>query len=159
MIVSDLSGKRVCGRFVDAQGKMTAGWLPRAALAIREERAGALSDWFGVWVRVEAGIDVERAAGGRLKIKGNATWGASDAERAKIGAINVGEIDFEAAPLGNLVQYGTNAAKPLAYATDGTSGCEVFIRRLEHWLLIADNMNCGGVNVSFQGVYVKSRAR
>jgi len=59
------------------------------------------------------------------------------------GGPHVGDMSGAAAPQGNTVVFGS--LEP----TD----CRVTLTLLPPFLLAVDNMNCGGANVTFNGVY------
>jgi hypothetical protein len=115
----------------------------------------ALSDWTGSWSREEATIDVKPASkAGALSIEGQATFGALDPDRAKRGDINTG--DFE----GVVIPNGADLSFPMGddgapLPVDQAEGCKVWMGRLGRYLLVSDNWNCGGMNVTFSGVYTR----
>jgi len=145
------NAKRVKGKFTE-----TSGFLPAAALQDAEPLPARLSDWFGTWSRdSEAEVVISAGAGGKLKIAGQATFGALDPARAARGAVNSGDFEGEVAPQGNLVAIGEgyDGKKPLN--TDDKSECWVKIRLFSRYLAVEDNGACGGMNVSFTGTYVR----
>jgi hypothetical protein len=52
---------------------------------------------------------------------------------------------------------GTNATLP--YDQGEEVDCRVRMRRLGSFLLVEDNRRCGGINVSFSGIYQRSGRR
>jgi len=85
----------------------------------------------GVWQNESAKITVT-ANQGWLHFVGNAIWqGLTDS--------HFGSFEFDAKPEGDLVSMA--------------DGCEVRIRRVGEFLFAQDNQQCGGVNVSFDGLY------
>jgi hypothetical protein len=52
---------------------------------------------------------------------------------------------------------GTDGA--IAYQAAAPGDCAVRLRRAGKWLLVDDNDNCGGMNVTFDGIYTRSAAR
>ena len=93
---------------------------------------------------------------GALSISGEATWGGLDPERIKSGAVHIGSIEGVAAPVGGSLSFAmtdNDATLPVDQGKD--TDCKVWMRRLGPYLLVSDNENCGGANVSFQGVYTR----
>jgi hypothetical protein len=82
---------------------------------------------------------------GTLSISGDATWGGFDPERVKKGAVHTGEIAGLASPSGPTLAFDD--------ATD--SDCKLWMHRLGPYLLVSDSYNCGGMNVTFWGVYTR----
>lgn len=133
----------------------TSGFLPASALVEQPQAALTLDDWFGSWARsAEGEVDIMRAPDGKLKILGSATFGAKDPRRAKAGAVNMGELDGEALPKGNMIALGAgyDGTKPFG---DDRSECRAKLRLFGRYLVVEDNMACGGMNVSFTGIYVQ----
>jgi hypothetical protein len=156
VVISGGSGDFVCASYANRKGAVTDGWLPRAAVTIVREELVALPDgWTGRWqsgpeqsIAIEAGGDQ-----GKLKIKGDATWGASDPGRIARGAVNIGELDGEAVVRGAGLSFGMGENGPLPYDAADEYDCRVQMRRLGPYLLVKDNNRCGGHNVTFTGVY------
>ncbi|MBV9076797.1 MAG: hypothetical protein JO048_04870, partial [Methylobacteriaceae bacterium] len=88
---------------------------------------------------------------------GDATWGAFDPGRARRGAVNVGEIEAEWAPAGPTLAFALAEAGPVPVAQGDEADCKVWLARLGPYLVVADNLRCGGANVSFRGVYRRGR--
>jgi hypothetical protein len=156
VVISGSSGDFVCASYANRSGVVTDGWLPRAAISLMREKAVPLpGGWTGEWksgpeqsIVIEAGGDQ-----GKLKIKGDATWGASDPGRVARGAVNIGELDGEAAVRGASLSFGMGENGPLPYEEADEYDCRVQMRRLGPYLLVKDNNRCGGHNVTFTGVY------
>ena len=54
---------------------------------------------------------------------------------------------------------GADGATLLPVETGRQGGeCKVWMRRLGPYLVASDNLSCGGMNISFTGVYTKSGA-
>jgi hypothetical protein len=87
---------------------------------------------------------------------GEATWGAFDPERVKRGAINLGSFDATATPSASDVSFTVGEESTLPIDRGSESDCKVWMRLLGPYLLVSDNMNCGGMNVSFDGLYWRS---
>lgn len=146
VVLGSTNGGFVCASFVDAKAYLHVGWLPSRALAPEPAPTVNLSDWIGHWVAMESDVTIKPAAKpGALSISGDATWGGFDPERVKNGAVNTGEIAGLASPSG----------PTLALDETTNSDCKVWMRRLGPYLLVSDTSNCGGMNVSFLGVYTR----
>lgn len=151
--LSRTNGAFVCAEFIDVKGVPHSGWL----LAGDVVSPGALApaDWIGSWSREEATIDVKPATkAGALSITGQATFGALDPDRVKRGDINTGDIEGVVIPNGADLSFSTGddgATLPV----DQGEGCKVWMGRLGRYLLVSDNWNCGGLNVTFSGVYAR----
>ena len=137
-------GEFVCVDYDNGKGSR-GGWLPSAAL----EPAPLANDpaaWVGGWKRVEADITIEKTKDG-LKASGEATYGSLDPERVKRGAVNLGSFSGSLAlkdGQGRIVD------------DDSISGCNVKLARAGDFLFVRDNNVCGGMNVSFSGLYRRS---
>lgn len=95
-----------------------------------------------------------------LQIEGNATYGAFDPERVKIGAVNVGE--FEATVPADWITDGTfsfavgmDATLPAAEADEYDCVVDMQFSPDRASIEVGDNMNCGGMNVTFAGTYTR----
>jgi hypothetical protein len=124
----------------------TVGWLPSTALApVAPMRATTLSDWLGDWDQPHAGIEIKRGGiGGRLKIEGIAAYkGARE--------VHTGAIEAQVMPDKDSIAFLDDGWMPFATSCD--SGCKVRMHRIGELLLVEDNGNCGGVGVTFTGLY------
>lgn len=137
-------GDFVCVDYDNGKGSR-GGWLPSSAL----EPAPLHSDpaaWVGAWKRVEADITIEQAKDG-LKASGEATYGSLDPERVKRGAVNLGSFS---GPL------ALKNGQGRIVDDDFVSGCNIKLARAGEFLFVRDNNVCGGMNVSFSGLYKKA---
>jgi hypothetical protein len=134
-------GAFVCVDFDQGEGART-GWLPAETI----EPAPLATDpaqWLGDWKRVEADISIAQAKDGFLA-RGEATFGALDPEKVKRGAVRTGAF------AGPLIFKDGQATLVDASAV---SACALRLARSGDFLFVRDNRNCGGLNVSFSGVY------
>jgi hypothetical protein len=159
LIVTATSGDYVCATFTDRAPKavFTSGWLPRAALTAAVAPTKARADWIGVWRSgAEREIRVKPAAHDRIIVAGEATYGARDPGRVKRGAVNSGEIEAVVAIHDGVAGFTMDGetTKPVdADLGEGNDACRVRLWRLGPYLVAGDNMLCGGMNVTFTGVY------
>ncbi|WP_342242138.1 hypothetical protein, partial [Inquilinus sp. OTU3971] len=150
-----------CATFTGAGPKFasTTGLLPLNALT--GAPAPAADDWRGTWRSGdEQEIDIKKAAGGAIAIEGNASFGGSDPERVTRGAINVGQISATLTPTNGKAAFSAGddgEAAPYDADPGDDSTCRVRLWRLGPYLVAADNLMCGGMNVTFTGVYGRSR--
>ena len=143
ILINDRRGAFVAASFVSARGRLTSGWLPANSVTVTPRNAAAT--WAGHWRRDSADITIDRGTKpGALKLSGNATWGEHDPARRANGAVNYGGFDGEAAPVGDHVTYA---------GQDAGDDCKVTLRLIGTYIVAADNLQCGGLNVTFSGIY------
>jgi hypothetical protein len=119
------------------------GWLPADALdELPVPTAPALSSWTKEWSRFialgnESSITITLAADGHaLHAKGFAEWMGGGATEP-----NMGEFEGSALPQGN-------------HLTVNDNGCVVEMFLLsDSDLFVRDHFDCGGMNVTFRGLY------
>jgi hypothetical protein len=158
LILSRTNGPFVCVDFSDIKGILRTGWLPASAVDREVAPPPALADWFGEWNEIDAKITLKPLGKG-VSISGEATWGTLDPERVKAGAIHIGSIEGAARPNGAALSFATGAnGVTLPVDKGADSDCKVWMRRVGPYLLASDNNNCGGMNVSFLGVYRRKGA-
>lgn len=144
----------VCATFANPRGSETIGWLPAAALEPMLPVATlAASAWHGTWRRIEATIRIKPAPGGALAIEGTAAWGSHDPDRVARGAVHNGEISGVAVPANSALFFSDETAASFEKVPENV--CAVRMRRIAHYLVVEDNKACGGMNVSFTGLYVR----
>lgn len=134
-----------CSWFISAKGTSTTGWIKSSMLKITEaDQKPKLSVWLGEWKYADNSISfTENKLHGTLNVTGNAFWkGLGD-------NIHIGELDGRAEPKGNLLKFGESDTDEYA--------CKATMHLVGSFLVVADNMNCGGANVTFSGVYRKKR--
>jgi hypothetical protein len=155
VVISGSSGDFVCASYVSLKGAVTDGWLPRSAVSLVRERPILLpGGWIGTWRSgPEQTIVIEAGGQGKLKIKGDASWGASDPERVNRGAFNIGSLEGDAAVDGGSLSFGMGENGTLPYDKADEYDCRIQMRRLGSYLLAKDNGMCGGHNVTFTGIY------
>lgn len=158
VLTGEVEGEFACSMFLSARGVETIGFLPLKALREAPAATPGLRDWTGKWKRsAEAEITIRPIAGGRLEVSGEATWGARDPRRVASGAVNSGNLDGAAAPRGNMLALGKGYDGAAAPPAGEDFECRARLRLIGGLLIVEDNRNCGGANVSFIGVYRKVR--
>ena len=90
-------------------------------------------------------------------LDGDATWGAGDPDRVKRGGVNIGDFSATVALAGGHLAFLVgDEGKPLPYDAKRASDemlCGLRLWRTGPYLVVADNLQCGGHNVTFTGVY------
>ena len=147
-------GDFVCATKLGAKGRATSGWLPKASVTAKTAAPVALADWLGTWTAPEQTIVIKRGRkAGAVALDANATFGALDPERVKRGAVNMGDFKAERAPEGGFLEFTLGPKGAIPFSQGESSDCRVQLLRLGPHLIVEDNGNCGGMNVSFTGVY------
>jgi hypothetical protein len=106
-------------------------------------------------VRTEALIRIKPSGAQAVSVEGEATWGAGDKGRVSRGAVNMGQFDGRAEPRDGIVLIAEKGVA--SFEAAGDTECAVRMRRLGPYLLVEDNRMCGGLNVTFRGLYVRKR--
>ena len=142
IIISRTYGNFACGWFVPKKGSPTVGWIPADHLEFVNESNSDQTGWLGEWNFYDNSITISRRGNGdSFDIKGSAFWkGLGD-------NIHIGELDSSAAVKNGILKIGENETDEYA--------CKVTMRMVGRFLVVADNLNCGGANVTFSGVYQK----
>ncbi|RMB35591.1 hypothetical protein C8J47_1105 [Sphingomonas sp. PP-F2F-G114-C0414] len=143
-----------CTGFQGPRGSGTIGWLPSAGLNMLPAAAQIPADWAGHWYAPEQDIVIKAAPGGMLSVKGDATWGMS-AWRAEHGSVHVGTLNGISRPVGGVLSFTEGEGRTLPYTGGDEFSCKVRMIRRGPYLLVRDNDNCGGANVSFSGFYAR----
>lgn len=143
VVVSRAFGDWACAWYQPARGRETVGWLPADRLATADPAANPPpARWLGAWGFYDNLLRVKRGrAGGSLLVEGTATW-----QGVNPGNVHVGELSGEGAPAGNVLTLG-----------DDPADCRATLRLVGNYLVVSDNKQCGGLNVTFDGVYRRVR--
>lgn len=155
VLVAGQQGAYACAAFTNGKGVTSLGMLPAAVLAPIQEGPGSAAGWIGTWLRVESTIAIKPAATpGELAVRGDATWGGSDPARVRSGGVNLGEVEGSAAPDGSgVLAFTQGNGRTLPYDPSDATTCSIWMLRRGPYLVVADNLGCGGMNVSFSGIY------
>lgn len=133
-------GEFVCAWYQPEKGSETVGWIRMDDVRPGYGDEGPAS-WTGKWVFAENDLTIESIAEGQLSVKGNAFWkGVGD-------NIHIGEVDDN----------GTPSDHTLSLGGEDKYDCRVKMTRIGKYLVVSDNKQCGGVNVSFDGVYLRKK--
>jgi len=137
-----LVSKRVPGfacAYYPSKNGGSAGWIEEDRLAREAGRPDPhppLSAWRGKWISDPNSISLS-VSKGKLVGSGQAYYRTAETE-------NDGEFDGTAAPQGNHVVFA---------AGSGQDDCRVSMVLVGPYLVVDDNNACGGMNVTFRGVY------
>jgi hypothetical protein len=142
VVVNRTRGGFACAWYTPRRGTATVGWLKVAELTFAKPVIVAgVSPWLGDWKYADNRISfTENKLSGFVNVTGNAIWrGVGD-------NVHVGELDGRYQPANGVIEY-----------SDGTGeyDCRATLTLIDKFLIVGDNLNCGGVNVSFSGVYVR----
>ena len=143
VVTSRTFGDWVCAWFQPARGAETVGWLAADSLApVATDENAPLASWLGTWTFYDDSIRVSR---GRrvdvLSVSGDATWYGVNP-----GNVHVGELSGTGTPSDNTLRLGADP-----------EDCQATLRLVGPYLVVSDNKQCGGVNVTFDGVYRKKK--
>lgn len=142
VVINRTRGSFACAWYAPSKGAPTVGWIDLNSLDRRTMPIVAgVSPWLGEWKYALNTINfTNNKLAGYLNLTGNAYWkGVGD-------NIHIGELDGRYQPKNGVIEYSDGA---------GEYDCRASLRLVGEFLIVADNMNCGGVNVSFSGVYIK----
>lgn len=115
----------------------------------------ATTDWAGSWQSGSERFITTHKGNGILSLSGTATWGMSDPERVAKGAINVGGFGAVAKPKTNRLAFSFDDEWNTLPYDPASTNCSVRLWLVGEFLIAADNNLCGGMNVSFTGVYAR----
>ncbi|AWN41532.1 hypothetical protein DK389_14680 [Methylobacterium durans] len=153
VVVSGTSGAFACATYLGAKGATRSGWLPRAALTESPAAAPDLDAWTGRWTSGPEQTIAIRRSGQSLTVEGDATYGAQDPDRVRRGAVNMGSFSVTIRPEGSALVF-TDGEQGVIGAYDAEEfSCSVRMRLLPPILAVESNSACGGMNVSFSGLY------
>ncbi|MFM5893288.1 MAG: hypothetical protein ACKOQM_02495 [Novosphingobium sp.] len=179
MVASYTTGPFTVVDFIGPKGIPIDGAIETRQLETVPAPLPALPAWQGLWqYGGEQQIRISRSvSAGVLYFQGDATWGAGDPDRVKRGGVHIGSFAAFVKPSGQwggFIDQAGGASDPGAkmprkvsqnglqldwahafpYQADDGYNCQVRFRLLGPYLLAYDDHNqCGGVNVTFTGIY------
>lgn len=141
VLTSRTYGKYMCVWYQSKKGSEIVGWLPKDKLEFTPMVYG-IESYIGKWKFYDNDIEIQKTSDSKIfDVKGNAFWkGVGD-------NIHIGELDGKAEWNGDVLLYGKDDKDEY--------DCKVKLDLVWKYLVVSDNMNCGGANVTFSGVYVK----
>src|SRR5262245_36611730 len=101
--------------------------------------------------------DRHAAHGDEAEVLGNAMWGSYDRQRVRRGAVHVGELSGKGRPRGQTLAIGYDPDRsgfPPA-KDEARDSCAAKLELYGRYLVVEDDGTCGGLNVSFTGIYVR----
>lgn len=145
VIVSRKFGNFACVWFQPKKGSETVGWISLQNLEFRN-LLQSFNEIIGNWKFYDNDIKIVKTAKPSVyKVTGNAFWkGFGD-------NIHIGELDGEAKFTERTLKYGAEETDEYA--------CKVTMYLVGKYLIVSDNLNCGGANVTFSGVYRRKAAK
>ena len=143
VLTSRTFGDWVCAWYQPARGAETVGWLPADRLGAGAAAENApLASWLGAWAFYDNTLRVRRGRRADvLSVSGAATW-----QGVNPGNVHVGELSGQGTPVGNVLKLG-----------EDPEDCRATLRLVGPYLVVADNKRCGGLNVTFDGVYRRKK--
>ena len=114
------------------------GWIPEQRWQ-QSSLKQDLKDWTGVWQNDYAKIKIKLSELQELSATGHALWVGG-----AMGTSNFGDFDIKGVPENGV--FATPSSTP-------NFDCHVALRLVGSFIFAADNRNCGGMNVTFDGVY------
>jgi hypothetical protein len=128
------------------QGKLreTVGWVRNRDLVTQAQAPVQTAGWLGTWKQVYKGpgrIVVSRV-GDTVQVDGKTLWIGLNTE-------NFGELLGKLAIAGGRAHLGPASGKK-------TYECGADMVRIGEFLIVHDNGRCGGLNVRFDGLYVRA---
>ncbi len=139
-----------CVWYRSAKGKETIGWFPRSALAVSDPVPRPASQWIGAWkdgagqIRFQKGKD-ENA----LFVDGSAVLKIEIS-----GGERTGDLYGPASLRGAHVSL-TSRDRDDPQPCQGDFCCRAEMDLIGDFLFVSDNNQCGGMSVSFNGIYRK----
>ncbi|PIQ27386.1 hypothetical protein COW36_22555 [bacterium (Candidatus Blackallbacteria) CG17_big_fil_post_rev_8_21_14_2_50_48_46] len=148
ILINQIKGEWVCAWYAGKE-RETVGWLKRKQISLLSEKAPPqLSDWAGHWVSPQADLKIKQNPDKKsLFLEGQAFWYGAIVNGEKV--IHVGSIGSERIePQQRFLKYSEG---------EDAWDCKVKFTLLPPFLIVDDNLHCGGQNVSFRGIYQKQK--
>jgi hypothetical protein len=135
-----------CVYYGSSNGRIVAGFIPAENLkAIAEDNGMSIDFLIGTWKYESNSIEIKASAAGKVSGDGQAYYQTAE-------TVNEGSFSAQA-PL-------AAGQKELVFKEgNDESSCVVKLHRRGPYLVASDNNNCGGLNVSFSGIYTKARTK
>ena len=135
-----------CVYYGSSNGKIVAGFIPAENLkAIAEDNGMSIDFLIGTWKYESNSIEIKASAAGKVSGDGQAYYQTAE-------TVNEGSFSAQA-PL-------AAGQKELVFKEgNDESSCVVKLHRRGPYLVASDNNNCGGLNVSFSGIYTKAKTK
>jgi hypothetical protein len=160
VLVDAAEGPYVCAFFKPQRGTETRAWLPRVALQIASPEAAPARQWAGKWERDREAQIVIKSTGKDVEVSGSAMWGSYDPQRVRRGAVHVGDLEGKGRPRGQILAIGYDPDRSgfPPGKDEPPENCAAKLELYGRYLVVEDNRGCGGLNVSFTGIYVRVKS-
>lgn len=137
----------VCAHRTDGHS-VTDGWLPAGRVQVVAPEQiippPSLSTWRGTWRAVEGENTIMlRPDGEALRVKGEASWQGPNSVSP-----HVGYLGGRMKPVGNTITFSES---------NSDADCVATLMLFGRFLAVVDNHACGGMNVSFSGLYRRTQ--
>ena len=145
VVLSKIRKGFACAYFPNDEGG-TAGWVStrRLSLQFADNRPDEAA-WLGAWQGSGANPSIRFYKDtGKLHVVGEAFWPGPQGTH-DYPTIHIGEVDGAVSLAGHTGTYSDE------------NDCRVSFTLLGDYLVASDNRRCGGVNVTFSGVYRRDR--
>ncbi len=164
LVIGEQDGTYVCALYVNRKGVETMGWLKAADIEVSPVGDVPFKQWLGKWTAGEwHNIEIKRSkTPGWIDFVGEAAWAASE-EAAQNGGLHEGGIGADAPIVNGVVGYSVKDWTSSEYVPYDEKAAERYMcaARLKvlsrRYLMVEDNRNCGGANVSSTGFYVRAK--
>jgi len=145
VLIRGVSGRFACAEVL-AGGHDTNGWLATDRLFPPPPAPSPrLSDWAGDWRGLgDDHIRLTPRKSGTLRVDGGAYWPARNPGPDFPGGPNLGQLSGEVVTKGSVADYQEGQED---------YSCRAKLQLMGPYLVVQDNNHCGGMNVSFTGVY------
>jgi hypothetical protein len=160
VLVDAAEGPYVCAFFKSQHGPETRAWLPRAAVQIAPAEAAPARQWAGKWERDREAQIIIKSEGDDVEVSGSAMWGSYDPQRVRRGSVHVGDLEGKGKPRGQTLAIGYDPDRSgfPPGKDQPPDSCAAKLELHGRYLVVEDNMGCGGLNVSFTGTYVRVKS-
>lgn len=126
----------------------SAGWVAQASVQPWPSAAQPTPQaWNGNWHDGDNALQLTANGDGSVTVNGDAYWPSANPDPEQVpGGPHTGSVTARGYPGGNRVEVSENE-------------CKVRLQLLGDLLVVADNQDCGGANVSFNGVYRRAAGK
>jgi hypothetical protein len=123
----------------------TEGWLPSTALTpVAPTPSPKVQDWTGTWDQQHSRVEIKPGENGKLHIDGIAVFPTAR-------DFHNGVLNAQATPRKDTIAFAEDGS--ILFDTPGDGCCRVRMQRIGPWLMVEDNGECGGMGVTFTGLY------
>lgn len=145
VLTGNTQGAYVCAGYVTSGGIGKNAWLPVDALKPAPSEQQRAEDWAGKWTLDGNDIVITPKDSG-FRVQGDAEWKDGD-------NVHTGELDGVVKPDNAVLAFAMGDGKTLSFKDGDEFTCRASMVRRGPYLLVEDNDQCGGANVTFTGFY------